>query len=229
MSVIVAIKHEGKIYIGADSQVTKGGSRKSLSNPNNYKVWKVKNAEHCLMGHVGSLRDACVLRCEPNFIREIDQVHDVFGFEYVVERIEPMIKNILADRDFVRKEDPYGTMDSRFLFAHKDRLFTIEYGSVIEHDDFVAIGSGESEAVGSLLSTEDIKDQKERIIKAIKATAAHDIYVDYPIIMTDTDKCKFDVLTEVDIKELENKKNNKKKISKTIKSVTKQEQLTNEK
>ena len=37
MSVVVAIKKDGIIYMGADSQVTKGGTRTTLSNPNNYK------------------------------------------------------------------------------------------------------------------------------------------------------------------------------------------------
>ena len=35
MSVVVAIKKDGIIYMGADSQVTRGGTRTSLSNPNN--------------------------------------------------------------------------------------------------------------------------------------------------------------------------------------------------
>ena len=38
MSVVVAIKENGKITIGADSQCTRGGTRRTLSNPTNYKV-----------------------------------------------------------------------------------------------------------------------------------------------------------------------------------------------
>ena len=44
MSVVVAIKEGKKIYIGADSQVTKGGTRATLKNPNNYKIWKVDDS-----------------------------------------------------------------------------------------------------------------------------------------------------------------------------------------
>lgn len=62
-------------------------------------------------------------------------------------------------------------------------------------NDYVAIGSGSSEAIGSLLSTEG-EDPKTRIIKAIKASAANDISVDYPIILTDTETTKFDIITE---------------------------------
>ena len=42
MSVVVAIKKNGKVLMGADSQVTSGGTRTSLSNPNNYKIEKGK-------------------------------------------------------------------------------------------------------------------------------------------------------------------------------------------
>ena len=34
------------------------------------------------------------------------------------------------------------------------------------------------------------------IIKAIKASATSDIYVDYPIIITDTETTKFNIITE---------------------------------
>ena len=46
MSVVVAIQEGGKIYLGADSQVTKGGTRTTLKNPNNYKIWKVINSNN---------------------------------------------------------------------------------------------------------------------------------------------------------------------------------------
>ena len=91
MSVVVAIKKDGVIYLGADSQVTRGGTRTSLSNPNNYKIWKVKGVDNCLMGHVGTLREACVVRIMDNLVREIDVMRDMIDFEYVVTRVVPMI------------------------------------------------------------------------------------------------------------------------------------------
>lgn len=201
MSVIVALKKNGRIYLGADSQVTKGGSRSSLSNPNNYKIWKVRGADFAIMGHVGVFRDACAIRVVNNFIREIDEIHNDVDFEYVVERIEPMIKDVLKEHEFIDKDNPYKSLESKFIFAYKDKLYTIEYGAVVEHDDFVAIGSGESEAIGSLLSTTEIKNPYERIVKAIKSSAVHDIYVDYPIIITDTKSTEFAVVTEKNEKE----------------------------
>ena len=91
-------------------------------------------------------------------------------------------------------------MESKYLFAYRDKLFLINSdGCVLEIDDYVAIGSGEDQAIGSLLSTEG-EQPKTRIIKAIKASAASDIYVDYPIVVSDTKNTDFEVITETDEK-----------------------------
>ena len=88
-------------------------------------------------------------------------------------------------------------MESKYLFAFKDKLFIIGFdGSVIEVDDYIAIGSGESESIGSLLTTNSDEDPETRIIKAIKASAAHDIYVDYPIVLSNTKDLEFKVILE---------------------------------
>ena len=70
MSVVVAIKENKKVYIGADSQVTRGGTRRTLRNPNNYKVWKIKGVENCIMAHVGNLREANVVRLMDGLVSE---------------------------------------------------------------------------------------------------------------------------------------------------------------
>ena len=197
MSVVVGIKKDGVVYLGADSQVTRGGTRVSLSNPNNYKIWKVRGVDNCLMAHVGNLRDACVIRIVDNLIREIDVLHECIDFEYVVRRVVPFIIDELKDYNYISKEGKFEYMDSRFLFAYQDMLFVISSDcSVIEVDDCVAIGSGECQAIGSLMTTVNDNDSKTRIIKAIKSSAASDIYVDYPIVMANTKDTEFEVITE---------------------------------
>lgn len=194
MSVVAAIKQNNKIYLGADSQVTKGGTRLSLSNPNNYKIWKVRGIENCLMASVGAMRDACVVRIMTNLIREIDALKSDIDFEYVVGRIVPLIKSELEDYGYLEKDKRFDGFDSSYLLAFEDKLFFINSdASVIEIDDCIAIGSGANESIGSLL-TSNGEEPVERIIKAIKASAAHDIYVDFPIIITDTETTEFKII-----------------------------------
>lgn len=148
------------------------------------------------MGAVGSIRDSCAIRVMDSLVREIDAIHGDVDFDYIVNRIEPMIRDELKGHEFIEKDKPYSSMDSRFIFAFKDKVFTIEYGAVIEHDDYVAIGSGECEAIGSLLSSDENESPKDKIIKAIKSNAAHDIYVDYSIILSDTKYTKFEIIKD---------------------------------
>ena len=62
MSVVVAIKKDGIVYMGADSQVSRGGTRMTLSNPNNYKIWSLCDVDRSLMGSVGSLRTNNIIK-----------------------------------------------------------------------------------------------------------------------------------------------------------------------
>ena len=199
MSVVVAIKENGKVTIGADSQCTRGGTRRNLSNPNNYKVWKVLDAENCLFAQVGLVREANIIRVARDLVPEMAQLKDRVDFSFVVKRLIPAMFEELEEYRAIKKGDKPPEFESAFLFAYKDRLFYISgNATVIEIDDYVAIGSGECEAIGSLLSTEG-EPCEDRIKKAIKASAASDIYVDYPIVITDTESCEFKVFYEKDL------------------------------
>ena len=199
MSVVVAIKENGKVTIGADSQCTRGGTRRTLSNPNNYKVWKVLDAENCLFAQVGLVREANIIRVARDLVPEMAQLKDRVDFSFVVKRLVPRMFEELEEYRAIKKGDNLPEFESSFLFAYKDKLFYISgNATVIEIDDYVAIGSGECEAIGSLLSTEG-EACEDRIKKAIKASAASDIYVDYPIVITDTESCEFKVFYEKDL------------------------------
>ena len=199
MSVVVAIKENGKVTIGADSQCTRGGTRRTLSNPNNYKVWKVLDAENCLFAQVGLVREANIIRVARDLVPEMAQLKDKVDFSFVVKRLVPRMFEELEEYRAIKKGDNLPEFESSFIFAYKDKLFYISgNATVIEIDDYVAIGSGECEAIGSLLSTEG-EPCEDRIKKAIKASAASDIYVDYPIVITDTESCEFKVFYEKDL------------------------------
>lgn len=202
MSVVVAIKKGNKVFVGADSQVTRGGTRATLKNPNNYKIWKVRGVDNCLMAHVGNVRDANIIRLIDGLVTEYNVYRNHVDYEFVVKKIVPDIFSELKEAGYLKDEKFIDHMESRFLFTFRDQLYVINTdGCVLEIDDYVAMGSGEDQAIGSLLSTEG-EDPRMRIIKAIKATAASDIYVDYPIILTDTETTEFEVINETDEKKI---------------------------
>lgn len=202
MSVVVAIKKNGVIYMGADSQVSRGGTRMTLSNPNNYKIWAVDNVNNCLMGSVGALRAANVIKVADDLIPEMVDIKEAVVFRFVVKHLVPRMMEELNEYNVLTKDsDDLPNMSASFLLAYHDRLFSIDsYGCVIEVDDFCAIGSGAGEALGSLLSSSDAEDPVERIKAAIKASAAHDIYVDYPIVVSNTADTEFQVFYDKDMR-----------------------------
>jgi ATP-dependent protease HslVU (ClpYQ) peptidase subunit len=198
---LVAIKKDGIVYMGADSQVSCGGTRSTLSNPNNYKIWAMQDVDNCLMGSVGALRANNVMKVADDLIPEIVDLKGAVSFRFVVRHLVPRMFDELDEYKLLAKDrDDAVHMDASFLLAYHDRLYSIDrYGCVIEVDDFCAIGSGSCEALGSLLSSKNVDDPVERIKMAIKASAAHDIYVDYPIVISDTEDTEFKVYYEKDL------------------------------
>ena len=196
MSVVVAIKTNGRVYLGADSQVTKGGTRQSLKNPNNYKIWHVRGSQNCMMAHVGDIREANIARLIDGLVDDYDMYKNNIDYEFVVKVVVPTLVKELRKVGYIKDEPYFEGFNSSFLFAYQDQLFSISGdGCVIEIEDFVSIGSGYCEATGSLLTSEG-ESPERRIVKAIKASAASDIYVDYPIILTNTKDEQFKIVTE---------------------------------
>ena len=142
MSVVVAIKSEGKVYIGSDSQVTKGGTRTTLKNPNNYKIWKVDGSDNCLMAHVGNVRDANIVRLMRDVVDDYDEYCGRINYRFVVKYLVPEIIKNLKEVGFLKTSDGYlEYMDSSFLFAYKDQLFSINSELRVNASYFTSVSS----------------------------------------------------------------------------------------
>jgi ATP-dependent protease HslVU (ClpYQ) peptidase subunit len=187
MSVIVAIKEKDRIYVGCDSQVTTGWGKSTLTNSNNYKIFKPKKEKDVIIGVCGHLRDRDILYCIDEYIEELIKLKNEFDYKYVVKKIVPKIFSELESKNRIIKDDKVlKEMNNQILFAYKESLFSIGYdGSVIEIDDFCAIGSGQDFAIG-FLNEDSEKSSQEKIIKAIKSSCKSDLYVNYPIVVMNT-------------------------------------------
>lgn len=196
MSVIVGIIHDGVVYIGSDSQMTKGGTKKGYNHPNNRKIWHPDGREHLLMGSAGLLKGINVIKSINGLIDQRTLSEKTLNYNYVVKNVARRIMDSMEEVKLIDSKDYNPKMLNEFLFANNDELYMIGTdGSVLQIDDFSAIGSGAIEAIGSLLSTE--KDEpKTRIIKAIEAAIQNDIYVGYPIVIMSTKDQHVDIIQE---------------------------------
>lgn len=198
MSVVIAIKENNKVYLAVDSQCTCGASKLTLSNPNNYKIWKTRGLEHSFMCHTGMCRDIGVIKYT-NFISEKCSMLGNIDIDFVQGKMIFDMYDALKERGF-SDEDNGPHMASEFIFAYKDKVYELSRGLyVLEIDDYVALGSGRDSAMGSLASTVG-QPVEDRLLKAVMAAQNIDLCVGYPIIITDTDTCEYKVYTEEDVK-----------------------------
>ena len=196
MSVIVGIIHDGAVYLGADSQLTKGGTKKITKHPNNRKIWHPDGRNHLLVGSAGLLKGINVIKSINGIIDQRTLSENNLNYSYVVQSVARRIMDNMEEAKLLDSKDYIPKMQNEFLLANNDELFMIgSDGSVLQIDDFTAIGSGSVEAIGSLLSTEG-QEPIIRIVKSIEAAIQNDIYVSYPIVIMNTKNDDVVVISE---------------------------------
>lgn len=186
MSVVIAIKDKNKIIMGCDSQATFGNIKNSLNATHN-KIFKVKNAKHCLMGVVGSCRDSQLLSVS-EIANDLELYKD--EYEWVVKNLFHNIYGVLLENNRIDKDDKGDWIKSTqndYLFAYKNKAYLMSGvdGAVIEIDDYLVIGSGAEVAIGVLENNKN-KLPKERIREAIKACSDKTLYIDNNVIIEET-------------------------------------------
>lgn len=196
MSVIVGIIDEDVVYIGADSQITSGGTKKNYHHPNNYKIWHPDERQELLIGSSGLIKGINTIKSINGLVDQKTLNEETLNYHYVIKEISKKIMDSMEEQKLIDSKEFKPTMTNNFLFANKGELYLISTdGSVLQVEDFAAIGSGSIEAIGSLLSSEK-EPPKTRIIKAIEAAITHDIYVGYPIIIMNTKDMTIDIIND---------------------------------
>ena len=188
MSVVVAIKDGDKVWMACDSQVTKGWTKDTLTNSNNYKISRPSKEKNTLVGIVGDAKLMNVMKIQDRFIDELTTLKGGFNFDYMVKTVVPNMIESCKEYGVAKKvkdQDTY-RINGGVIFAHKDKLYEISSdGCVIEIDGYTADGSGFELALGYLNQNDD-KSKRKAIIKAVKSACKTDLYVGYPIIVMNT-------------------------------------------
>lgn len=171
MSCIVGIKEKDKIYLGADSCVTEGTKIVVLKDP------KIFKRGEFLIGFCGGLRSGQLLK-HTKINKNVKNISELVEF----------IKDLFEKEGYLRKssnsEEPAVSVDTEFIVAHKGRMYVIGSDlSVVEDgkNDYAAIGSGATFALGSLYATKNSKISiRKKLIKALQCSAYFDPGVSSP-------------------------------------------------
>ena len=194
MSVVVAVRDTDRIWLATDSQVTSGWTKSLLLSKHSFKIFKFPSK--ITIGGVGSLRDLNILSTsDVEFISEVNLLKDDITFKSLVRETVPKIFEELHKFHRVTKEDGVLYMESMFVIAYKECCYMIcEDGAVLELNDMFAIGSGGNVAESAYTILRDTElSPKEKAVRAVISSCERDLFVDFPIVVTNTLTDEFEI------------------------------------
>lgn len=187
ISVVVCVRDEDKIWLATDSQVTSGWTKSLLLSQHSFKIFKMKNGVN--VGGVGSLRDLNIISTSDiEFIPENTILKSEINFKGIVRETVPKFFNELEKFNRLYKQFGMVYMESSFIVAHNQECFVIhDDGAVTELLDMFAIGSGANVAESAYTILRDTElSPKDKAVRAVISSCERDIFVDYPIVITNT-------------------------------------------
>lgn len=166
MTCIVALKHDGVLYLGSDSQVSFGGTIFYDSEP---KVFKKGSM---IIGCAGNLVFGKILKYNFNIPDHSESLSDL---EYLNSVFVDSLREICRKREYLKVIDSRsGTSDSTLICYHGEiyRLSS-DFDVTLFSGDFISIGSGGEFALGSMYSTSGVSPI-DRLNTAIEAACLYD-------------------------------------------------------
>ncbi len=180
MSIIIGFKRDGKIWMAGDSRVTQGSHVNVLSDSTS-KIWQEPGI---IIGGVGTLHELQLMRFG-GLIDYKDVIADEVDAAYIYW-LYTKYADLFCKRYGVNLDANTGypqVLSSTFMFAVNGHLYTLDsWGSVLEHENFEAIGCADDLVrgylAGYLASHKDVEDVPQLLIDAIKMAATMDSGID---------------------------------------------------
>ena len=185
MSVVVAVKKDGVIYMGADSLTTVGNRKFHALNETGYKITRLESG--ILVGCCGEVSSCQSVTNTPNLFT-LDE-NGTLTKKHIVTNIVPKLLEIYTELGKIEK----GKTENTMLLAYKDKLYCINSNFLVsKYNDFVSIGAGKSYALYHL-SNGDLST-KTRLLSALKESAKRTDSVGEPFVLIDTKNLEFEVV-----------------------------------
>jgi hypothetical protein len=174
MTCIVGLKQGNELYIGGDSAGVDGW-RMVLRKDS--KVFK--NGEF-LMGFTTSFRMGQLLRW--SFVPPAHP-EGVSDERFMSTTFVDAVRKCFTDGGFAKKDNEVQS-GGTFIIGYRKHLYVMEedFQIGLYHDDYVAVGCGDSIALGCLYGTAGMKPQK-RVETALEAAAKYSAGVRAPFVI----------------------------------------------
>lgn len=174
MTATVAVVHDGRVFMAADSAGVAGYSINYRRDP------KVFVNGPYVIGFAGSFRVGQLMRCAYELIPP-DKKADLYDF--MVLSFVDLLRDLLSEAGALKRNNEVDELAANFLVGIRGRLFEIESDfQVAEYlDGYAAIGCGEDLARGSLHTTASQPlTPQDRLTAALNAAAYHSAGVSGP-------------------------------------------------
>ena len=187
MSLVIARKKDGVIYMGADTQTTfgNGDEKRTMLSKGNIKICQLPNG--IILGRAGQVHSLQYIWAHPEWFTVPED--GVMTKRHIAENIMPKIYHCFRENDLFDsdgKEDPL-TMGSRLLLAYKDTLFLIDGRlGVCSIENYAAIGAGANFVLYGLEHPDDSKGVREQIKSLLRVGAEFCPSVSAPFAIVDT-------------------------------------------
>lgn len=186
MSVIIAVKKDDTVYLGADTQITCGTSKINVTTGANTKLFTFDNG--VIIGYTGSSIVHQIIIANPEWLDFKNE--DEFTKEYLITKFIPKLKEAMQLYN-------YTDDDFAFLIVYKSKIYQInEDYTVFNLEHALAIGSG-STAIRLKLSKLNINDDIEsQILEALRFSAQNNSAVGAPFRLVNTKDLKTKIIEE---------------------------------
>lgn len=165
MTCVVALRHEGVIYMGCDSAGVGGYSRSNRLDPKIYRVGAM------LLGYTSSFRMGQLL----GYSLTLPHHHaDVAVEKYMATVFINAVRDCLKAGGWAQNEKG-NEVGGFFLVAYKGRIFEVQsdYQVAENAESYGAVGCGTDLALGSFYTSQGrVPDPRERVELALQAAAA---------------------------------------------------------
>lgn len=184
MSLIVAIKKDDAIYIGADTLITQGTSQLLFgTNHNNSKIKLFDNG--IIVGNVGGLsasHNLINLSLDEKISKDTRLTKEIIAKHIV----NPLILDTKSRNNGQKQDNGVLNLDMSLIIAKDDELFLMNHeGGVYICESYATIGSGRNEAYPFLVSIKSESPQG-KLLKALSFVSKLNIGVGAPFMIADT-------------------------------------------
>lgn len=191
MSIVVAYKRDGIVYMGADTQTTRGSGIIRSLNEGGFKISRLANG--MLLGICGLVKGHQRILANKKLF-EVPR-RETFDKRYIVRNIVPALSEMMKDVNEERSSCN-SSMSMQILIGYQGNLFYISRDfEVLVCDRYAAIGAAEDYAVYALSQIGE-GDVNEGLLKAMRVGAQCDNSVSAPFVLIDSKTKEFKIVED---------------------------------